>query len=392
MFIIILYILFWITLFLIIYPYLIYPLILLILSKILKRPVQKSAQNKNITLPLVTIIIPAYNEKNIIAEKIKNCLNIDYPKEKLEILIGSDGSNDGTNEIVSDYVKENNLIKFIAFEKRRGKISVVNDLAFIAKGEILLFSDANCMLNSQCLNNIIKHFALEDVGCVSGVKKIITVKNDNISSNEGIYWRFESLLKKMESNIYSLIGSDGAIFAIKKEFYEKQETDTIIDDFMISMRVLLNKKKRIIYEENAVALEASEGNYKDEYKRKVRIAAGAFQSLRRLRFTNLFSFEGFAFFSHKILRWFSPVFFILFFISNFLLAIYSNFIFYKFIFFLQLLYYILTLAGYISNIKGVKNKLLDFIFYFNMTVFSQLIGFIKYKKGNQKVTWEKQNR
>lgn len=380
-------IIFWIALLLFIFPYIFYPVIIKLLSLLKKDKKLKNYYHS------ISMIIPAYNEKNIISKKIENCLSLNYPKDKVEILLGSDGSNDGTNEVIEKICLVNPKIKFYNFKQRRGKISVLNDLSEKANNEILIFSDANCMLNKDCLINIDKHFSDKKVGCVSGVKRIIKLKNNLTSKNEGLYWKFESFIKKCESKFYSLIGADGAILAIKKNLYNKQDSDTVLDDFMISINVLLKYKKRVVYETNAIAYEKSEGDYKKEYIRKVRIASGAFQSIKKLGLINPFSYCGLGLIFHKMLRWLSPIFIIICTITNLIVLLDKYSVIYFIIMILQISMYLLFYIGYLK-LKNNKhcNKLVSTIFYFSLTILAQLIGFLRYINNKQKVTWEKENR
>lgn len=377
---------FWVSIILFLFPYLFYPLIIKVLASF------KKEDNLYNTYKSISIIIPAYNEKNVIEMKIKNCLELNYPSDKIEILIGSDGSDDGTNEVVSKLCEQNLQIKFFLFPKRRGKISVLNDLVNEAKNDILVFSDANCILNEQCLVNIDKHFCDKSVGCVSGVKKIVKDKNNCTSGNEGIYWKFESFIKKNESKFNSLIGADGAILAINKEFYVQQNNDTILDDFMISINVLKKYNKRVIYDTEVIAYEEAETDFKKEFRRKTRISAGAFQALRRLGLFNPFSYFGVGYLCHKIFRWISPIFLLIMLISNVIL-LFQNKILYIVLFLCQLIYYLISYIGYdMENKKMRTNKIVSLIFYFNLTIFAQFVGLIIYITNTQKVTWDKQNR
>lgn len=376
----------WISILLFIFPYTIYPIIINLLGKAKK---EKKLINKYKT---ISMIIPAYNEKNVIAQKIKNCISLKYPMDKVEILVGSDGSEDGTNEIVRELSELYPQIKFVEFKQRRGKISVLNDLVSIAKNEIIVFSDANCILSTDCLSFMDKHFSNDEVGCVSGVKKINEDNTKLTSSNEGLYWKLETFIKKSESKLFSLIGADGALLAIRKNLYKVQDKDTILDDFMITMRILVRDKKRIVFETNAVAYEDAESDFHKEFRRKTRIAAGAFQAMNKLGFINPFTYVGFGYIFHKILRWFSPLLLIVCLISNSIL-LFNNLILYKMLFMLQIIYYILIFLGhYLEKNHRKISKVINILFYFNLTVFAQFCGFIRFLGNRQAVTWDKENR
>jgi biofilm PGA synthesis N-glycosyltransferase PgaC len=367
-----------------IFPYTIYPGILLLL-----RIFSKGQPHRNINIwPKVTILIAAYNEEQVIADKLENCLSLHYPPNNIEIIIASDGSTDQTEKIVKRYALNNPNIKLLAFKIREGKANVLNKAIHHCNGEIVFFSDANAMYNEDAILNGIRHFVDPLVGCVAGEKRIVQNRKDaNISGKEGLYWRLESFIKFLESDLDTVIGADGALYAIRKELYEELPRDTAVDDFLESM-LIVKKSYKIAYEPEAYSLESSGKSFRREFNRKVRIAAGNFNNLKYLNEFFKLNLRSFMFFSHKFLRWISPGLLILLTLFFVILSIHSRI--YQLILFLFLLTYLIGLMGVLfENTLLFRNKLFSFIAYFYLTVYAQFIGFIRFINGSQRAIWEK---
>lgn len=375
---------FWITLFIIFYSYFGYYLFLLIYSKIFK----KKYIYEESYYPKVSMIIAAYNEEKVISEKIINCLNIDYPSDKIEFIIGSDGSTDRTNEIVESF--DDSRIKFFPFDERRRKVSVVNEIIDYAEGEILVFSDANTIYGNDALKNLVRYFADEKVGGVCG--ELILKKYKNISAADEItYWNYENRLKFLESNFHSVIGATGGIYAIRKGLYEKLPEDKFIThDFFTSMNVL-KKGMKFIYSNNAVAEEFSAPTIKGEFRRKVRIAFHNFNGLSYI--CGLLSpFKGkvaFQLWSHKISRWFLPFIFILNFIFTGLL---TNIILFKVVFILYIVFFILGFIGWIFERGGIYISVFSIPYYLITVNFALIVGFFRFIFKLDKNVWKKVER
>jgi len=252
----------------------------------------------------ISIIIAAHNEESIIAEKIQNTLALDYPKDKMEILIGDDGSGDKTAEIAAKFSE----VRLIKKEKNEGKAAMLNDLRKAAIGEIFLFSDANTMLESSALKNLAAEFANENVGCVCGQLSLKDKSSSNLSKTESAYWRAESKLKKLESGFGAVMGSNGALYAIRSELYSELPTHkTVMDDFYITAKILM-KNYSCVFCEKALAFENTSAAKYGEFKRKVRIGRANFNFL--FEFLPLLNplrpMRAYMFLSHKLLRWLSP--------------------------------------------------------------------------------------
>lgn len=382
--------LFWISVFLLIYPYLIYPIILNIINLFFN---EKQIEYNLSDVSNVSIIISAFNEENIIEKKLNNILDIKYPNDNIQVLVGCDGCTDNTVNKINEFIVSNKLqnVFLYNFKERRGKISVINDLVKLSSNDILILSDANSMMNTNSLIEITKHFQEYDVGIVAGAKKISIGQTSDTSNEEGLYWKLENYLKIKESNIYSTILADGSIYAIRKDLYPFPNSNIVTDDLFISLSVLENKKK-IIYNPNAFIFEDSEEDCKSEYKRKKRIASGCFQLIGRIIknvFTKFNFLISFMFISHKVLRWFGFLWLILILISNVLLI---NNIIYKITLILQVAVYFIILLGYLMENKHYKVKYIGFVYYFMITIFAQFHGLILCITHKQTVLWDKNNR
>lgn len=371
-----------------VYTYVGYAFVIHILSKIVGK---KHLTYINDDLPNVSLVIAAYNEEGFIEEKIRNTFQLDYPADKLTIIIVTDGSTDLTPELVSRHPG----IKHFHEKPRRGKIHAVNRIMRHISTPIVIFSDANCYLNPMAIRNIVRHYADPKVGGVAGEKRIQSDGADNASgSGEGLYWKYESFLKRKDSEVYSIVGAAGELFSIRTELFEEPPHDSIIEDFYMSLRIA-QRGYRFIYEPDAVATESASESVEEEWKRKVRICAGGFQSMARLlpllnpiRYGVL----SFQYVSHRVLRWsLAPLALPFVFISNaFLFG--SGPLFYKIAFGLQVAFYILASFGYMLRNKKVKLKGFFVPYYFMVMNVSVYFGFIRYIKGSQSVVWEKARR
>lgn len=383
---------FWISIFIVIYTFIGYGLILFLLVKI-KRLFIKAYQFKNDDkLPSVTILVAAYNEEEIISEKIANTLDLDYPKDKLHIIFITDGSSDRTTE----KVKEHSEVILLHQDIRAGKMAAIKRAIPLIKDDITVFTDANTFLNKSALLELVKHYQNTKVGAVAGEKRILVdEKADASSAGEGFYWKYESFLKKLDYDLYSNVGAAGELFSIRTSLYQPVETDTIIDDHMIAMRIA-EKGYIIAYEPNAYAMETASADVKEELKRKVRIAAGGIQSILRLKkAANPFYYPVFTFqyISHRVLRWtITPFLLIFVLILNAVIAFQTGSIFYKVLFFLQVLFYLLSLIGLYFESKNLRIKALFVPYYFCVMNYAVIAGLLRYFRKEQSAAWEKSKR
>lgn len=372
---------FYLSFFLILYIYLGYPLLTLIIGMLKTSQIKKDETYR----PDVTLVIAAYNEELKIEEKIKNSLNLDYPKEKFDIIIFSDGSTDRTSEIVKKHI--NNCIKLIELPNRMGKTAGQNIAVESAQGEIIVFSDANAVYQKSAIKKIVRNFSDDSIGGVCGELVYKNQEKSLIGEAEDAYWNYEKFLKKNENNFNAILGANGSIYAIKKDLYIPLNRN-IISDFIEPLKIL-EQGYRFLYEPEALSFEPSNFNFIQEYNRKKRIVNRSFYSLFVHReFLNplnqpLLSFQ---LFSHKILRWFAMLFFFILFVSNlFLLG--GNF--YNLFFILQILFYTTALLGYLFEKSGKNNIIFYVPFYFCLVNLASLKGIFEYLFKRKKMfTWE----
>lgn len=379
-----LYWIFWTSSFCVVYTYVLYPLGLYIHD----RTVTPKKFKKSDDLPGLTLIIAAYNEEKVIKSRIENCLALDYPRELLEIIIASDGCDDKTNEIVGKY-KDRGITLF-DYKERRGKVNVLNETVPKAKNNIVVFSDANTMFARDALKKLVKHFGDERVGCVCGGLHFVNADGSKTGELEGFYWRYETRLKIMEGRRGSLLGANGAIFAVRKELFVACPADTIVEDFVMPMRIL-QRGHMVLYDPTASAIEEAAHKIIHEKQRRIRIGAGDFQALFRLlpMLNPLKGFPALAFFSHKVLRWFAPFFLVFSFISNLFLI---NHPFYSVLFVLQSTFYMSAFIGQMLSWSGINMRFFNLCYYFVSMNLALFLGFLRYVSGRQKVAWQRTER
>ena len=384
-------IIFWILLGIVFYTYLGYGIVLFFMIRIkrifTKKKLVVLTDNE---LPDVTLLIAAYNEQDYVKAKVENTLQLNYPAEKLHQIWVTDGSNDETPERLKAY----SMIEVLHRPERSGKIAAMNRGIKFVKTPIVIFSDANTLLGKDSIMRIAQMFADPKVGCVSGEKRIFNANEEAASAaGEGIYWKYESTLKRWDAELYSAVGAAGELFAIRTELFNEVEPDTLLDDFIISLRVAM-KGYKIDYDPEAYAIETASANVKEELKRKIRIAAGGIQSVIRLYpLLNIFKYGilSFQYISHRVLRWtVTPVSLLLILLINVILAPYSNL--YLILLGLQLLFYISALLGWFLENRKMKVKLLFVPYYFFIMNYAVFMGFGRYIKKSQSVNWERAKR
>lgn len=387
---------FWVLLFIVFYAYLGYGILLFILIRIKRALKGKPAEgNTADNEPEVTLFIAAYNEREFVDAKIKNCLELDYPREKLKIVWVTDGSDDGTPDLLKQYAG----IEVHHLPQRSGKIGAMNRGMQFVKTPIVVFCDANTMLGNESIRRIVRLFRNPKVGCVSGEKRIFKKEKDSAAgAGEGLYWKYESTLKKWDAELYSVVGAAGELFAIRTELYQTVEKDTLLDDFIISLRVA-QKGYTIQYDPDAYAIESASANVKEELKRKIRISAGGIQSVIRLRaLLNIFKYGtlSFQYISHRVLRWtLAPLSLLFMLITGLILALHEGIFdlgLYSLIFWLQVLFYLAALLGWYLENRAIRLKILFIPYYFFIMNLSVFLGLKRYLKKTQSVNWERAKR
>ena len=378
--------------FIVFYTFAGYGIVLYVLVK-LKNLVKgkRAVPELNQYFPTLTLVVAAYNEESFIEEKIRNTLKLNYQSDKLRLLFITDGSSDKTPEIISQFSQ----IDLMHSPSRNGKIHAIHRAMEVVDSEIVVYTDANTFLNSDALLYIARHYADPHVGAVSGEKRVMQDDVSDATAGEGFYWKYESALKKWDSELYSVVGAAGELFSVRRSLYRNVQSDTILDDFMISMLIAL-QGYRIIYEPLAYASELSSDTIKEELKRKIRIAAGGIQSILRLKpllnpFINpVLSFQ---YISHRVLRWtITPFFMILTFILNLIICIQVPYIFYVLFFIAQCLFYVMAISGFILEKRRIKVKALFVPYYFCIMNYAVLAGILRYINGGQSSVWEKARR
>ncbi len=336
------------------------------------------------------MLIAAYNEADIIEQKIKNTFDIDYQINKLHFLFVTDGSNDTTPDIIKKYPN----ITLLHQPERQGKIAAVQRALPFVRTPILIFSDANTFLNQNAIQNLVRHFAYENVGAVAGEKRVWSAEKDKANAaGEGLYWKYESWLKQLDAELGTVVGAAGELFAVRTELFENVPSDTIIEDFYLTLRIA-QKGYHVAYAPDAYALEHASSDAGEEIKRKIRISAGGFQAMARLRaLLNPFRYGllTFQYVSHRVLRWtLAPLALVTFLIANVMLAFQAPF--YVIILILQMVFYTIAGVGYLTKDKPLKMKGFSVPFYFVLMNVCVYLGFIKYVKKQQSVVWEKAKR
>jgi poly-beta-1,6-N-acetyl-D-glucosamine synthase len=370
--------------FLFIHSYIFYPVIIRILSLFKREKLHKPDPGLK-----VSILIAAYNEEKVIANRVKNISTLNYDFNRLEVIVGSDGSSDSTSDILLNLSEEYNWLKVKIFQKRRGKAAVLNDLVKESNNSILVFTDANSSFNENALTELLTYYGNPKVGGISG--RLILEEpliGFNKTNREKTYWEYETFLKRYEGKLGILIGANGGIYSVRKELFTTIPSDkAVTDDLYITLSVL-NQKFQFKYAYNAVAREEVSRELQSEFKRKIRFASTNFQTLslfKGLLFSNNFLLS-FAFWSHKVLRWFMPFILIAGLILNYLLIPHGTL--YLNLFILQVCIYIISIIGYLLSVFKIRIPLVTLLFFFNLTNIALLIGFINFLSGKHKSYWE----
>ena len=343
-------------------------------------------------LPNVTLMICAFNEEDIIREKMENIRAIDYPKEKFCVMWVTDGSSDHSNELLREYEE----VTLVYSPERRGKAAAMQHGLKENKADYVVFTDANTMLNTNSIREIIRQFMMPNVTCVSGEKRVAARTEGEVAAEgEGLYWKYESTLKRWDSEFYSAMGAAGELFAVKMSAYREAPSNALLDDFMMSM-LMVRDGHRIAYTSEAYAMEYGSADMHEESKRKRRIAAGGLQSIWWLRsLMNPFKYPvvSFLFISHRVLRWSITPFAMLALIPlNIILILQNAGWIYTAIGILQALFYIATLIGWLQARSGRKSRLFYVPYYFMFMNINVFRGISYLSTHHQSGTWEKAKR
>ena len=388
-------ILFWLCLFVVVYTYVGYGVLLYVLlrlKRLFKGAPEEPPMPTDAELPEMTLMICAFNEEEIIPEKMVNIRQLDYPREKLCVMWVTDGSNDGSNELLRQYPE----VTLVFSPERRGKAAAMQHGLRENRAPLVVFTDANTMLNAIALREIARQFMKPGVSCVSGEKRVAARhEGQTAAEGEGLYWKYESTLKRWDSELYSAMGAAGELFAVRMEHYREAPSNALLDDFMMSMLIVADGHK-IAYTSDAYAMEYGSADMHEESKRKQRIAAGGLQSiwwLRKLMNPLRYPLTAFQFVSHRVLRWsLTPVAMLALIPLNIALVCMGAGSVYTVILALQGLFYLAALAGWLLERSGHKSKLLYVPCYFlfmNANVFK---GMNYLRSHSTSGTWEKAKR
>lgn len=368
---------------LIFHTYIAYPFSMFVMEKVIKR---KGYKNDEGYLPSVSLMVAAFNEEGIIQKKIENSLELDYPREKLEFIFASDGSYDNTNDIISQY--SNHGIKLIKIFPRRGKSNALNVSVEKAKGDILVFSDANSFLKKDVIKKLVRNFANPSVGCVSGELSFHDKTGNPLGIMESRFWNFETRLKRREGNIISILGANGGLYAIRKDLFKPLPTeDNIVDDFLITMNIL-RAGYLAICDPEAVGYEDTCTRMKDSFERKVRIGNGNLNTIRYFYplLSPMYRLVSYALWSHKIIRWFTPFLLINILIANILLVGKSPI--YLVTLGIQLLFYVSSGICLFLERKNIKIRWLYPFFYFLSLNVAGFFSFVRFITKTQRPYWK----
>lgn len=386
-----LYVLLWTSLGLLLYTYLLYPLCIGCLAGInwLIRP---RIRYSPMEMPAVAVVIPAYNEEACLAEKIRNTLALAYPKDKLHIYVVTDGSTDRSFQIASSFQE----VTVLHEPERKGKAAAINRAMERITAPFTLFTDANCLLNPAALQEMLPYYQHDRTGGIAGEKLIRqTPFAGAITQGEGWYWKFESAIKFCDARVHSVMGAAGEVFSLRTALFEPLPEDTLLDDLVQSMK-LCEKGYVIAYARRAVATEAASPTFRDEWKRKVRIATGGFQAMARLRVLSYiyrFPLTAFQFLSHRALRWaICPAAIVLFFLSSSLLYSMEKKEWLYGLILAQAIFYALAVTGWAMAKKGYAVFLFHLPFYFLFMHAAAFTGLLSYLAGNASVKWDKASR
>ena len=371
---------FWIVVAIVLYTYAGYSLTILLLAQFVRRPLHRAAIE-----PEVTYLITAYNEEKNIGAKLEQVLSLDYPHDKLEIIVASDGSTDRTDEIVGKFALRR--VKLVRVEGRVGKTAAQNRAVRQASGDVVIFSDATTFYEKSAIRNIVRNYADPAVGAVSGRYEYHNPTGAPIGFGSILFWKYENLIKTLQTRIGTITGCCGCIYSVRRELYEPLPEDIISD--LVEPLKILEKGYRIVFEPDAIAYEETTEKTAEEFSMRVRVVTRGMRGLLYMR--KLFNplrhgFVSFQLFSHKVLRWLIPVFLVVLFASNLWLLGSSNF--YNLTFALQCAFYAIALAGVVAERLNIAFKVLTVPLYFVTVNVAALVAMYRVWKGHKAVTWE----
>lgn len=387
--------LFWCAALLLLHTYFFYPVFLMLLDAVHQamgnlRYIQSGDERRKPraadVAPPVSLVVAAYNEEGCITDKLQNSAGLDYPADRFEVLIGSDGSTDRTNELVEQCGDPRVRL---SVAERAGKTTVLNRCVPMAKGDIVILSDANTMIDAAAVKKLVRHFRDPEVGAVCGKLKLFNPTKKGYE--ESAYWTYESLIKFYEGKRGAVMGANGGLYAIRRSLFTALPPGTIVDDFVIPLRIL-EQGFKVLYDPEAIAYEETTEDYGREFGRRARIAAGNFQSLRMLRglLSPLAGFRAFAFWSHKVLRWMAPALMALALVANLFLL--SSPLYWVTLA-AQLGFYALAFTGSRRlRVPRAFAKVASVAYYFVTMNLAIAVGFWRFLRNSQRAAWDRTAR
>lgn len=372
--------LFWILLVLVVYVYAGYPLLLALVRTLGGH--RRVAIDEQV-LPPVTLVVSAFNEAAVIGEKIENCLDLDYPKDMLQVIVVSDASDDGTDEVVNGYAARG--VDLLRMADRGGKTLGLNAAVAVARGEVVVFSDANAMYGRDVIQKLVRNFADPAVGAAVGESTYVDPEVESERS-EGLYWRYETAIKRLESSVGSVVGGDGAIYAVRKSLYIPMRADAL-SDFVNPLQVV-QAGHRCVYEPAARSYERAADNFSKEFRRKVRIVNRAWRALWRMNALlnpSRYGFFAFELVSHKLLRWLVPTFLLGLLVAN--VAVLDAGPVYRLVLVGQIAFYLLALTGYALRRRASMPVLVSVPYYFCLVNIASAVGIFDAFRGKTYTVW-----
>lgn len=359
--------------------YFLYPLAIWLASRLFALRVEKKGWE-----PRVSILIAAFNEEKDIVRKIENCLGLDYPEDKLEILVGSDGSNDRTVSLAKEAAS--GRIRVFDYPENRGKTSVQNDLVAAAQGEILIFTDAASFLNPDAVRSMVRNFADARVGCVAGRMRFVNTEENINTRSQGLYWRYEVAIRELESRLGSLIGVDGPLYAVRRDCYVPLEPQSISD--LLTPLLVLEQGGKVVLEPEAVVDEDPTRRSGQEFRTRRRIALRGLIGLATYRhLLNPFRNPRLAMqiFFHKVLRWFVGPLVLLHLLAGLFL---SGIPIFASLLLLYALFFLAALAGWQLESRGGASRLLTVPYYFSLVNLAATLGIVDFARRKQATSWK----
>ena len=372
---------FWLAFFLVIHSYVIYPLIVKVWSSFKGKP----DFGDQTYVPTISLLMSVYNEEAIIIAKLDNFSKLDYPRDRVEILIGSDCSSDNTIPLIESV--DSMHIRSFHFDQRRGKAAVLNDLALMAKNEILVFSDANTFYAPDALKKMARHFAVPEIGGVCGNLHLSTTTRNSGGKGEVAYWRYENSIKESEGKIKTTFGATGGIYALRRNLYRQLPTDKAVTDDLLLPLFAVQQGFRVVYDVLAEGWEDTTSSTLKEFERKIRIGAANFNGLVEVLplLHPKYGFIAFGLFSHKLIRWIIPFLLITIFVTTIILNQQGGV--YRWIFGAQFIFVCVASVGYILDKISRPVMLFTLPYYFIVANLGLLLGFFRFVKGSQKAAW-----